>query len=269
MASINNCILATTLHDPKLVLMKLMEPILPIIKNLFLNRIICCTPTTGEKVRNLLQTDGFEVITGFNMNQVNNYKLTIQKALDYIKNSKIQKIFYIDFDRLIHWVNIYPDELSFIVKNPIEVDYLHLGRTSRAFETHPLTQKETEGIINEIGSKILGFSEIKDIISVCFIISKQLGEYIISLKNKTIAGFYSSWPIIFWNLAESKKYIEVEGLEWETPDQFKEEINELGYENWVTKFQSASEWKRRVKLLHEGLIELSQLSDFTYRDKFK
>jgi hypothetical protein len=268
MNRINNCILATTLHDPKLILMKLMEPVLPIIKNLFLNRIVCCTPSTGEEVRNLLQAEGFKVIVGSRTSQVSNYKLTIQTALDYVKNSKTKKIFYIDFDRLIHWINSFPEELASIVTNPIEVDYLHLGRTSRAFETHPPTQKETEGIINEIGSKILGFSDVKDIISVCFLISKELGEYIIRLKNETITGFYSSWPIIFWSLAESKKYLEVEGLEWETPDQFKEEINELGYENWLIKFQSAGEWKRRVKLLHEGLIELSQLTDFTYRDIF-
>ena len=261
----NSVILASTLHDPELKLMKLMNPILPTIKALFKERIVCCTPSTQEKVLNFLKDDGFRVIVGTSMDYVGNYKLAIQASLEYITDTKAQKILYIDFDRIIHWINGYPEELSRIVSNNTEIEYLHLGRTSRAFETHPPTQKETEGIINEIASKILGFSEKRDIISVCFLISKKLGEYIINMKNSTITGFYSSWPIIFWNLAESKEYREVEGLEWETPDQFRDEINKIGYEQWLAKFQSAKEWRKRVNLLHEGLLEIYQLAEFEFR----
>jgi len=265
MNKINTVLLSSTLHDPELKFMELMNPILPMIKTLFKERIVCCTPSTREEVLNFLKAEGFKVVVGNSMDQVGNYKLAIQTSLKYITNSKTQKIFYIDFDRLIHWLDTYPEELSDVISNNKEVDYLHIGRTSRAFETHPSTQKETEGIINEIGSKILGFSEKKDIISVCFLISKELGNQIIKLKTSTITGFYSSWPIIFWNIAESKRYIEVEGLEWETPDQFKNEIIELGYEKWLIKFQSAKEWRKRVKLLHESLLEIYQLAELKFR----
>jgi hypothetical protein len=259
-------ILASTLHDPELKFIKLMNPILPKVKSLFKDRIVCCTPSTHEKVLNFLSTEGFKVVVGNSMNQVGNYKLAIQTSLEYITNSKIQKIIYIDFDRLIHWLNTYPEELSNLIINNTEFDYLHIGRTPRAFETHPPTQKETEGIINEIASKALRFSEKKDIISVCFLISKELGSRIIEMKNSTITGFYSTWPMIFWTLAETKKYIEVEGLEWETPDQFKEEIEMIGYDVWLEKFQSAKEWRKRVKLLHEGLLEIYQLTDLKIRE---
>lgn len=268
MSKIKTVLLSSTLHDPELKLMSLMKPILPMIKNLFFEKIVCCTPSTGEDVRKLLKAEGFIVLVGNSMDQVGNYKLSIENTLDYIDNSKVQKIFYIDFDRLIHWINVYPGELSTILSDKIDVDYLHIGRTSRAFETHPPTQKDTENIINEIGSKILGFSETRDIISVCFLISKELGEHIIKIRNNTITGFYSSWPIIFWNLANLKRYIEVEGLEWETPDQFKDEIDKIGYDKWLMKFQSANEWKKRVKMLHEGLLEFYQLADFKLKSDF-
>lgn len=263
-----NCILASTLHDPNLILMKLMKPILGLIKALFLEKIVCCTPTTRIEVKELLKREGFKVFVGISDGQVGNYKLAIKNALDCIKNSDFQKIFYIDFDRLIHWINTYPDELSNILTNNLSVEYLHFGRTPRAFKTHPPTQTETERIINEFGSKILNFSDIKDLISVCFIISKKMGEQILRMENKTVTGFYSSWPIKLWSIAESKKYVEVEGLEWETPDQFETEIKEMGYKNWLMKFQSANEWKKRVKFLHDGLTELYQLSDFRYIDAF-
>ncbi len=265
MNKINTVLLSSTLHDPELKFMKLMNPILPKIETLFKERIVCCTPSTREEVLNFLKAEGFKVVVGNSMDQVGNYKLAIQTSLKYISNSKTQKIFYIDFDRLIHWLDTYPEELSNLIRNNTEADYLHIGRTSRAFETHPPTQKETEGIINEIGSKILGFSEKRDIISVCFLISNKLGEQIIKMKNTTIMGFYSSWPIIFWNIAGSKRYIEVEGLEWETPDQFRDEIDELGYEKWLLKFQSAKEWRKRLKLLHEGLLEIYQLAELKFK----
>ena len=268
MNKINTVLLSSTLHDPELKFMKLMNPILPMIKTLFKERIVCCTPSTREEVLNFLKAEGFKVVVGNSMDQVGNYKLAIQTSLKYITKSKTQKILYIDFDRLIHWLDTYPEELSDIISNNKEIDYLHVGRTSRAFETHPPTQKETECIINEIGSNILGFSETKDIISVCFLISKELGEQIIKIKNNTMTGFYSSWPIIFWNKAKLKRYIEVEGLEWETPDQFKDEIDKIGYDKWLTIFQSANEWRKRVKLLHEGLLELSQFTEFNFRDNF-
>jgi hypothetical protein len=266
MSQIKTIILASTLHDPESKFMKLMDPFLPVIEPLFKERVICCTPSTQKKVLNSLKAKGFRVVVGNSMDQVGNYKLAIQTSLKDVTDSKTQKIFYIDFDRLIHWIETYPEELSDVINNNIDVDYLHIGRTSRAFETHPPTQKETEGIINEIASKILSFKKKKDIISVCFLISKDLGAQIIKMKNSTVTGFYSSWPLIFWNLAESKRYIEVEGLEWETPDQFRDEINKIGFDKWLEKFQSAEEWRKRVKLLHEGLLEIYQLADLKFRE---
>ncbi|MFX1444514.1 MAG: hypothetical protein ACFFHV_13960 [Promethearchaeota archaeon] len=267
MNKINSVLLSSTLHDPELKFIDLMKSVLPLMETLFKERIVCCTPSTQEKVINFLRAKDFKIIIGNSMDQVGNYKLSIQASLKYIANPKTQKILYIDFDRLLHWLNNYPNELSNAISTNTNFDYVHIGRTSRAFETHPPTQKETEGIINEIASKILGFPKKKDIISVCFLISKELGNRIIKLKNVTTTGFYSSWPIIFWSIAETKKYIEVEGLEWETPDQFKDEIKELGYEIWLEKFQSAKEWRKRVKLLHEGLLEIYQLADIKFRKK--
>ncbi|HZW32494.1 MAG TPA: hypothetical protein VFF52_17400, partial [Isosphaeraceae bacterium] len=41
---------------------------------------------------------------------------------------------------------------------------------------------------------------------------------------------------------------EVEGLEWETPDQYAAEIARLGYAAWLEQFQSALQWRRRVEM---------------------
>ena len=255
-------ILCSTYHDPQFRLKSQLISALPKIKSIFTKLTICCTPATPEEVSNFLTQEGFEVVLGPQMVQVDNYKQAVKLALDQIVSPENEKIFYVDCDRLIHWINAYPDELNKTLMENSDVEYLHIGRTQRAFNSHPVTQKETEIIVNEIGSKILGFSETKDIISVSFLFTKDLGEKILNLKHTTKTGFYGIWPIVFWTSTNSKRYLEKEGLEWETPDQYLLEISNIGYEDWLKKFQTPDEWKKRVQLLHNVLIELTELGNF-------
>jgi len=250
-------IFCSTFHDPEFRLKNLIKLALPKLKQLFIKGIICLTPYTSDDVLNFLKREGFIAFKEQDARQIDIYKRALKKTLDNFDDSSSQRIFHIDFDRLIHWINSYPDELTYILQNYLDVDYLHIGRTPRAFETHPTTQKKTELIVNEIGSKILGFNDLRDIISVCYIITKGLGQRLLGVNNHTTSGFYGSWPIYLWNWATTKKYVEVEGHEWETPDRFKEDIEKVGgYEKWIKKFQSSEEWNKRVRFLHDCLLEL-------------
>ena len=129
------------------------------------------------------------------------------------------------------------------------------------FETHPETQQYTERLVNQLGSKILGIKGTHDLISVCYLFTKDLAEKLLYTSYPTEMGFYASWPVILWMNAKNKEYIEVEGLEWETPDRYKEEINEKGYEEWLKQFQTAAEWKMRVLLLEDCITELSNFQN--------
>ena len=42
------------------------------------------------------------------------------------------------------------------------------------------------------------------------------------------------------------------GLEWETPDQFKDKIEQEGYSAWLNEFESLPEWQRRLKLIEDS-----------------
>jgi len=261
MVQSNSLILCSTFHEPKFKLKSAIKTALPIIKNSFWKIVICCTPSTGIEVKDFLRKEGFIVPISPSLRTFETYQFALSTALECIENSESQKIFYVDFDRLIHWINNYPEELRTILQNT-DVDNLHVGRTSRAFDTHPLTQTTTEKIANEFGSKLLGLKSTRDIISVCHIFTKELGERILKLENITATGFYCSWPVYLWSWAEKKRYIEVEGQEWETPDRFQEEIKQIGYKKWLKQFQNPSEWNKRVQMLGECLIELSHISEF-------
>jgi len=54
-----------------------------------------------------------------------------------------------------------------------------------------------------------------------------------------------------WQSASNPLYIEREGLEWETPDRYQEEIKTQGLEKWKLNFQTVNEWKRRTAMLND------------------
>lgn len=162
---------------------------------------------------------------------MNIYRNAIKVAVDEIEKIKAEnrnkKLFYIDFDRLMHWCKNFPEELSHVMSHLNEKDLTLFGRSKRAFNSHASTQKETEIIINEIGSKILGLSNTYDIISVCWGFTPELGKKLLTVKNTTRTGFYGTWPLLLWKWASSKEYIETDGLEWETPDRYVKDIQEI------------------------------------------
>ena len=255
-------VLVSTFHDPDFSLKDHLLTALPFIKEMFPSRITCLTPSTDKKVGDFLENMGFSIVYSTSMRQVDTYKTAFESSLKLFSESGLEKIFYLDFDRLIHWINSYPKELSEVLNNYNDFDYVHIGRSKRAFETHPETQKYTEIIVNEIGSGILGFPQTRDIISVCWIVKTNLVKRLlnsIDFSKTTPVGFYCTWPIYFWKWSLSRKYIEVEGNEWETPDSFPKEIEEMGYEKWVKDFQNPSEWKKRVQMLRNCLTELNTL----------
>ena len=255
-------LICSTFHDPEFKLHDLLESALPKLKELFVKATICLTPYTPNNVLNFLKDEGFNAIIEPSDRHIDTYRTALRTTLDNIDKPNFQRIFLIDFDRLVHWIHSYPDELTNILKKDLDVDLLHIGRTPRAFDTHPTTQKKTKIVVNEFGSRALGFSDTMDIISVCYVFTKELGETIMNVKNTTSTGFYGSWPIILWSLATKKQYIEVEGHEWETPDRFSEEITEMGYKKWLKEFESPQEWLKRVTFLHECLLEISMLTKF-------
>ncbi len=264
MSDFKQFIVSTTYHEPQFKLKTLLTSCLPFIKDNFSKVIVCCTPATSKDVLDFLEQEGFIVHVSTIDTEVNTYKQAIETALEYIENDGTQRIFYIDFDRLLHWIDKYPAELKQTLGRGENFEFVHIGRTPTAFETHPETQRDTESIINKIGSSVLELDKTRDIMSPCYILTKSLAETILEVNHLTNLGFYCTWPIIFWKLAKSKRYIAVEGHEWETPDRFQPQIKKAGYEKWIARFQSKKEWQKRVRFLKESMIELSRLVEYKF-----
>jgi hypothetical protein len=124
------------------------------------------------------------------------------------------------------------------------------NRSQRAFETHPLTQRETEVIGNSIASEMIGKSI--DLFSGGCGMEKGVAQILAKEISEKDFGYHGE--ILAISLKHSFKIntIEVEGLEWETPDAYRGEINKVGYTQWLNNFQSLEEWEKRLTLAFEA-----------------
>lgn len=166
---------------------------------------------------------------------------------------KGDSIFVGCLDRTLHWLDTYPDELKGILANGTgDNGYIILGRTKRAFATHPLQQQEPEAYTNEVTARLLNMENV-DVATGCRLLTRQTAKLITrSLSQRHMLLFNpdvdiddSVWPLIAYLEGKKVGYIQTEGLEFETPDQYKEEISELGYDEWLRKnFTSANTTRR-------------------------
>jgi len=164
---------------------------------------------------------------------------------------KTDSLFYCDFDRALHWIKSHPQELEALATTNQENDFVLIGRTRRAFETHPETQTITEGIGNTLALKILGFHETRDVLGTTWILTPALVKKVTKRKSMNQYGFYADWPIQLWRNSTNPTYIEVEGLEWETPDRYQQEIAQAGYVSWKESYQNVREWRKRNLILRD------------------
>lgn len=141
---------------------------------------------------------------------------------------------YCDFDRLLTWGKNHLQELKKIVSTLPNHDYLILGRTERALNTHPPEWIETEKITNKVCSLELGLDV--DITAGACSFSRKAAEYINKYSFERMTD--SEWAMIAHRMAKLKvDYAQVEGLE------YHEETNGLN-----TVISDSEKWLGRLKL---------------------
>ena len=239
-------VFTSTIHDPENRLGYLIDEQCEELTGLFDSSHVAYTPTTHSKTVQALADRGFEVQEA-EASVLDCYRTAFRMAI----RPGVDNIFYCDLDRALHWVKSYPDELKALAKSQSDSDFTIVGRTKRAFGTHPETQTITEGLGNLLASRALGFSDTRDVLGVTYMITSRLAKQVLDMEARNRFGFYVEWPIFLWRSSRHPRYIEAEGLEWETPDRYRAEIKEMGLENWFRQYQTAEEWRKRTEMLRD------------------
>lgn len=160
-----------------------------------------------------------------------------------------------DMDRILQWVGSHPQELRDVVRHLPQHDFLVIGRTERAMETHPRSQRETEGLANRVCSLLLG--RAMDVTSASRGLSQDAARLILRYSKATECNTDSEWPLIIHCKSDIQVgYIEVDGLEFEDWIKKTEEVEGAGgVEAWKrAKDEDPAAWLHRIRFA-EGIVE--------------
>ena len=228
----NNVGLICVTHDPVGKNISLVNKFRPYLNEIYHDMYITVSEETNKGLQDELEKNGFKI------------KVIPKKGAAHARREVLKLgltgsnhyFHYCDFDRLLTWAERYGNELKSIVDEIPCHDYLILGRTERAFNTHPIEWVETEKITNKIFSLELG--QEADVTAGSCGFSRQSAQLISDNSKDKMTD--AEWAMIVHRIGKMKvAYRAVEGLE------YREEVN--GY---TRQINNSEKWFGRVRLCY-------------------
>jgi hypothetical protein len=164
----------------------------------------------------------------------------------------LEHIHYIDFDRLLRWVETRPEEWLESVQKIQHVDCLIMGRTAATYATHPQALVKTEAISNAVVSHLVGLKVDVSAGSKGF--SREATEHLRKYSRPGRAlGMDGEWPVLLMRGGFQINYSEVEGLDWESADRYQERsAGSAGQKLAAQAYDSdPASWAHRVSVAQE------------------
>jgi hypothetical protein len=243
-----SCILAATHHDPEGRLTAQFVRVLPILREAFSNIAVLATDTTDAA--SLARIEGAEILVR-QTPPVGHVLLgrarrrAVQAGLELAGD----QLLFCDLDRMLHWAEYHPDELLATVVALPQYDCTVLGRTDRAFASHPRTQRDTEAIVNSVFAQVSG--KPWDVTAAARGLSRRAALAILAGCPEESVGTDTVWPLFLMQSGAFKVgYRATEGMEFETPDRFGDQVATLGsVQAWVDRLDGdAHEWVLRLEI---------------------
>ena len=248
-----NVALSFNIHNPNKGIVNNVTKYFPLISDFYEEMYAIATSVTHDDVISVLEAQGVQVIPqtggGVGLEYIGDAR---RQALQVSIRNDNEYTHFIEFDRLLQWVSSYPNELQEVVEKIPDYDFLVLGRTRRAFNTHTRCQIETEIISNKVISLLIG----KEMDFTCASrgISRNAGEVILEKSKATHCSTDSEWPIIIKYLTDIPiGYIQVDGLEFESLFRAPERVEEAGGLDAFKKGldNDPESWLHRIRLAEQ------------------
>lgn len=244
--------LATTHHDPEGRLLPQMERMLPRLRDLYAGIAVMVTVATDERTMRALRDAGATLQTSDAATLDGMHYLgrrrreAVHLALDAAPGATHAHL--CDLDRVLHWAEFHGDELRATLDRLRRSDFTVLGRTPRAFDSHPRVQRDTEAIINHAFA--LASGRVWDVGAASRGVSRRAAAALAGCDDDTI-GNDCSWPLyLHRHDGLQLDYIATEGLEFETVDRYADEAAALGGRDaWIARMDAdPRHWATRLDL---------------------
>jgi hypothetical protein len=243
--------LVATLHDARGVALTLLdlEPVTAALGT-YSMVVVATTAATDARLTSKLEQLGAHVVPGGQAGESRRATLTAAKG-------EQPAYFSCDFDRWLHWARFWPDELAalparvarFSSGKRISPWYICLGRTARAFATHPAAQRLPETATNRPLSVAAG--RTLDAVAGAAWLTPEAAEIILAGSHEPTAATDLEWAALVLRCDPGRlRGLRCEGLEWETPDFHADEIISAGgLAAWTrATFDTPTMWAARLRL---------------------
>lgn len=185
-------------------------------------------------------------------------QMVVQQAWQHAPH--ISHVHLCDFDRILHWIEHYPVELAQVVAQITHADFTVLGRTPRAFASHPRTQRDTEALINHVFA--LASGQAWDVTAASRGLSRRASAYLAERCADPTVGVDCAWVLCALQQPELiVAYYATEGLEFETADRYPAEIAAAGgVDAWIATLDaSPQQWWLRMQV---AVLEVASINQF-------
>jgi len=175
-------------------------------------------------------------------------RLSLQQAVE----SGADFIHYADMDRLLRWIETRPEEWRQALHAIRHTDYLLIGRTSAAYATHPQSMLQTEAISNLVTGYLVG--QPVDVSAGSKGFSRRAAQFLLANTAPVRAiGTDAEWTVLLKRAHFRMTYLEVDGLDWETADRYRERAAHAAEQQLAAQAYDADpqHWARRVEIALE------------------
>ncbi len=241
-------VLATTHHDPDGRLYDQAMRMLPALGSIFQRIAVLITTTTEPRSFELLAGAG-ALVASAKPDGYHQLGHSRRAALALGLQTGQPWILLCDLDRILHWVEYFPEELADVVDRLPDHDFSVLGRTTAAFDSHPRIQRDTEAIVNHVYGLASGRGW--DITAAARGIGRRAAEAILAGCLDETIGTDASWPLFLQRQGTfTLGYCTTQGLEFETPDRFPLEVAAAGSrEAWTAQLDTdPRHWALRLAI---------------------
>ncbi len=243
--------LAVIYHDPQGRLYEQIVRVLPVLTNIFGGLTVRASHVAYERSLALLASARALIERESSDRADKEPKLGKfrRAAVALALRLNLPFIMYCDCDRVLHWAEWYPEELAVIAARVAKLDLSVLGRTQRAFNSHPRVQRDTEAIVNHVFAGVSGHAW--DVTAGARGLSRGVAEAILNGCPDEEISTDVSWPLYVQRTGGfSQGYIAVEGLEFETADRHSDQVTRAGGRaEWQAQLDAdPARWVHRLNL---------------------
>jgi hypothetical protein len=176
------------------------------------------------------------------------------EALRLAVDSGAAAIEYVDMDHLLRWIETRQDEWHKATGTAAHTPFLVIGRSPQAYWTYPLAIRETERPINRLFSRIYG--QEMDLCAATRGMSRDVAGMLLRESSSVATfGVDTEWPAIVFRRGVGLAYLEADGLDWESADQYQDTAADAARQSQLAALydREPENWSFRVRAA-EGMI---------------